>query len=138
MRVRSALVGCAGNDGRSVDAFLVCNVVNRQGVFIVTIADVTAVILGVRAFVFNALCVVDITILSGTARAVRLRDIVDVDVDQTRSALAVARLSADSDSIAELLVLKRVSERVKDGSERQALRKFVPPRRCENDRQEGH
>lgn len=110
MRVRSALVGCAGNDGRSVDAFLVGNVVNRQGVFVVTIANITAVVLGVRAFVFNALCVVDITILSGTARAVRLRDIVDVDVDQTRSALAVARLSADGDGIAELLVLATVSE----------------------------
>lgn len=99
-------------------ALLVRNVVNRQSVFVVTIADVTAVILLVRAAIFDALSIVYVAVLVGAARAVRVGNIIDVDVDQTRSAGTATRLSADSDGISELFILRPVSERTKSGSRR--------------------
>lgn len=99
-------------------ALLIRYVVNRQGVFVVTVADVTAVILLVRAAIFDALSIVHVAVLVGAARAVRVGNIIDVDVDQSRSAGTATRLSADGDGISELFVLRLVSERIKSGSKR--------------------
>jgi hypothetical protein len=110
MGVRSALVGCAGDDGRSVGSVLVRNIVNRESVFVVPIADVAAVVLLVWALIEYTLCVVNVAVDFSAARTVWVGDVVDVDVDQSGSAGAGARLSPNSNGISELLVLLRISE----------------------------
>jgi len=104
--VRCAFVRCAGDDGGSVETLLVSDIVDRQGVLVVAVAYVAAIILLVRSAVLDALRIVNITILTSAAGAVRVGNIFDVDVDQSSSTLAVARLGANRDSVAELLVLQ--------------------------------
>ena len=106
MGVRCAFVRCAGDDGGSVETLLVSDIVDRQGVLVVAVAYVAAIILLVRSAVLDALRIVNITILTSAAGAVRVGNIFDVDVDQSSSTLAVARLGANRDSVAELLVLQ--------------------------------
>ena len=55
--VRGSRVGCARNDGRRLAGFadLVCGIVDGQSVLVVAVADVTTVVLLVRAAVFDAL-----------------------------------------------------------------------------------
>jgi hypothetical protein len=121
MGVRSALVSRAGDDGRSVGAFLIRDVVNRQGIFVVPIADVTAIVLLVWALIKYALCVVNVAVHFSAARTVWVGDVVDIDINQSGGAGAGARLSSDSDGISELLVLLHVSERFKHGSNGERL-----------------
>lgn len=104
--VRCAFVRCAGDDGGSVETLLVGDIVDRQGVLVVAVANVAAIVLLVRPAVIDALRIVNITILTSAAGAVRVGNIVDVDVNQSSSTLAVARLGANRDSVAELLVLQ--------------------------------
>lgn len=104
-------VGCtfvcrARDDRGSVEALLVGDIVDSQGVLVVAVANVAAIVLLVRPTVLNALCIVNITILTSAAGAIGAGNIVDVDVDQSSSTLAVARLRANGDGIAKLLVLR--------------------------------
>jgi hypothetical protein len=121
MGVRSTLVGCAGDDGRRVGSVLVRNVINRESVFVVPIADVAAIVLLVWALIKHALCVVHITVNFSAPRTVWVSDVVDVDVDQSGSAGAGTRLSPDCDGISELLVLLHISEHPKRHSREQRL-----------------
>ena len=55
----------------------------------------------------------NVAVLRGTARAVGVGDVVDVDVDETGLTLAGTRLRADCNGIAELFVLWKMSGRGK-------------------------
>jgi hypothetical protein len=138
MGVRSALVGCAGDDGRSVGSVLVRNIVDRESIFVVPIADVAAIVLLVRASIQHALGVVNVAVQFGAPRTVWVGDVVNIDVDQSGSAGAGARLSPDGDGISELLILLHISEYPKHNEEEQRLYDDDSPlRRCENGQQVG-
>jgi hypothetical protein len=109
MGVRSTLVSCAGDDGRSVGSVFVRNIVDRESIFVVPIADVAAIVLLVWALIEHTLCVMNVTVTFSAARTVWVGDVVDVDVDQSGSAGAGTRLSSDGDGISELLVLLHIS-----------------------------
>jgi hypothetical protein len=137
MGIRSALVSRARDDGRSVRALLVRDVVDCQGILVVSIADVTAVVLLVWAFVQNTLGVMDVSVQFGTARTVWVSDVVDIDVNQSSSAGAGTRLSSDGDGISELLVLLHISEHSKRNEKEQRLYSDSPLQHCETDQQGG-
>lgn len=105
MSIRRAFVSRPRDDGGGIQAFLVRDIVDRQSVFVVTVADVTAVVLCIGTAVLDALCIVNIAVLASAAWAVRVRNVVEVDVDQSGSAGGVARCRANSNGIAEFLVL---------------------------------
>jgi hypothetical protein len=80
MGVGSSDVGCARDDGTSVtETLLVGDVVDGQGVLVVTVADVTAVVLLVRSTVDNALSVMSVAVLAVATLNVRLGGVVHVD-----------------------------------------------------------
>lgn len=133
MSVRGTLVGCTRDDGRGVEAFFLCDVVNREGVFVITIANVTAIVLLIRATILDALRIVDIAVLTSAARAVWVGNVVDVDVDQSSSAFAVARLRANGNGVAKLLVLQDVLVRLRECLAQ--ICRGLPLRRCESGQQ---
>lgn len=125
--VGRALVGCAGDDGGGVEALLVGDVVDGQGVFVVAVADVTAVVLLVGSTVDNALGIVDVAVLGRTALLVGLGDVVDVNEDETTGAGVIAASTAtatDGNSVALLLVGDNV---VRAASNALALSEVVEP-----------
>jgi hypothetical protein len=80
MGVGSSDVGCARDDGTGVtETLLVGDVVDGQGVLVVTVADVTAVVLLVRSTVDNALSVMSVAVLAVATLNVRLGGVVHVD-----------------------------------------------------------
>ncbi len=108
MSVRSSDVGSAGDDGTSItEADLVGDVVDGQGVLIVAVANVAAVVLLVRSTVDNALSVMGVAVLAAATRDVRLGGVVHVDVYGSTSAGVVttgATASTAGDGIVLLFV----------------------------------
>jgi hypothetical protein len=105
--VRGAGVGSAGNDGTSADTLLVGDVVDGQGVLVVTVADITSVVLLVRTTVHDALSVVSVAILGCATLNVRLGDVISVDENGSTSTGVVATgtsTAAKSDGVVLLLV----------------------------------
>lgn len=101
MRVCSASVAGCGDDGGSG---LVSDVVDGEGVLVVTIADIAASVPGVRSAVDQALGIVDIAITRGTAGGRGASRVRQVDEDQSRPALISAWLCADCNG--KVLLLK--------------------------------
>jgi hypothetical protein len=105
--VRGAGVGSAGDDGSSADTLLVGDVVDGQSVLVVTVADITSVVLLVRTTVHDALSVVSVAVLGRATLNVRLGDIISVDEDGSTSTGVVTTgtsTAAKSDSVVLLLV----------------------------------
>jgi hypothetical protein len=69
--VRSSLVGRAGDDGRGLASFadLVGGIVDGESILVVAVADVTTVVLLIRAAVFNTLTVVAWSVIVHTIRS---------------------------------------------------------------------
>lgn len=108
MGVGSSDVGCARDDGTGVtETLLVGDVVDGQCVLVVTVADVTAVVLLVRSTVDNALSVVSVAVLAVATLDVRLGGVVHVDEHGSTSTGVVATgttASTAGDGIVLLLV----------------------------------
>ena len=85
-----------GNYGGRVDTDFIGHVIDREGVFVVTIADLFALVFCVWTMIDETFGIVDIAILTSTAWRPRVGDIGDVDVDQARAACAVSWLSSDN------------------------------------------
>jgi hypothetical protein len=80
MCVRSPNIGSARDDRTSVtETLFVGDVVDGQGILVVTVADITAVVLLVGATVDDALSIVCVAILASTALDVGLSGILHVD-----------------------------------------------------------
>lgn len=92
VRVGRPSVAGPGDDGGSS---LVGDIVDGEGVLVVTIADVTASVAGVRSAVDQALGIVDIAVTRGTAGGGGVGRVRQVDEDQPRLALVCAWGSAD-------------------------------------------
>ena len=105
--VRCTLVRSARDDGRSVEALLVGNIIDGQCVLVVAVADIAAVVLLVRSTVDDALSIVDIAVLGRATLLVRLGDVVDVDENESSSTSVIAASTAtttNSNSVTLLLV----------------------------------
>ena len=106
--VRSTDVRSARDDGTSVtEANFVGDIVDGQGVLVVTVANVTAVVLLVRSTVDNALSVVSVAILTVATRDVRLSGVVHVDEHGSTSTGVVtagATASTAGDGVVLLVV----------------------------------
>lgn len=100
-RTASTLVRGARND---VGLVLVGDIVDGQSVFVVTVADITAEVLLIRATVDEALSIVDVTVTSGATRGGRVGGVAEVNEDQPGAAGAGTRLGADSNGVLLLLV----------------------------------
>lgn len=92
MRVSSASVAGGGDDS---GGGLVGDVVDGEGVLVVTIADIATSVPCVRSAVDQALGIVDIAITRGTAGGCGVSRVRQVDEDQSRPALVRAWLGAD-------------------------------------------
>jgi hypothetical protein len=80
MGVRGADVGSARDDGTSgAKSLLVGYIVDGQGVLVVAVADVAAVVFLVGSTVDDALSIVCVTVLAGASLNVRLGGVVQVD-----------------------------------------------------------
>jgi hypothetical protein len=105
--VRGAGVGSAGDDGSSADTLLVGDIVDGQSVLVVTVADITSVVLLVGTTVHNALSIVGVAVLGCATLNVRLGDVISVDEDgSTSTGVVTTRTStaAKSDGVVLLLV----------------------------------
>lgn len=105
--VGSTNVGSARDDGASANALLVGDVVDGQGVLVVAVADIFAIVLLMGSTVDNALAIVSVAVLGRAALNVRLGDIIGVDVDGTTGAGVVAAratTATESSNVVELLV----------------------------------
>lgn len=75
-----------------------------QCILVITVADVLAIVLGVRSAIYKTLCIVDVSIARGTAKGVRLGYVREIYEDETGLASICARLCAYSNRILLLLV----------------------------------
>lgn len=89
--VSSALIRRNGDDG-------------GQGVFVVAVVDVTAVVLLIGTAVDEALGIMDITIVTVTADADRLGCILEVEEDETSGATLVPGARSHGAGVATFLV----------------------------------
>jgi hypothetical protein len=87
--------------GGGVHADFVGDVVDGQGVFVVAVADVAAVVAGVGAAVDEALRVVHVAVLAGASGAGWVGGVGHVDVDEPSSACTVPGRCADCDGVVE-------------------------------------
>ena len=99
--VGGSLVRCAGENS---GVLLVGDIVDGQGVLVVAVANVTAYIFLIRAFVYKALSVVDITVLGSTARRCWVGDVSKVDEDQASTASGRTRRGTNCNGIVLRLV----------------------------------
>lgn len=88
-------------------------ILHGQGVLIVTVADIAALVLGIRTPVHEALGIVDVAVSGGATKSGGLGGILQVDENETRPTRAGAGLRADSDSILLLLVDHNVVRRAR-------------------------
>jgi hypothetical protein len=80
MSVRGSDIGSARDDRTSVtETLLVGDIVDGQGILVVTVTDITAVVLLVGATVHDALSVVCVAVLASTALDVGLGGVLHVD-----------------------------------------------------------
>lgn len=96
MGVVCAVVGSTGDYFRGRFR---CNVVNCEGVFIVSVANLAADVFGVGAFVDEALCIVDIAIFGGASGLAWVRGVRDVDEDEAAFAGRVTGLRTGGDDV---------------------------------------
>ena len=94
VRVAGADVRGLGDDGRRVDAEFVRDVVDRQRVFVVAVADLLALVSRVGSVVDDALRVVHVSVLASASGRPWVGDVCRVDEDDTRTACAVSWLGA--------------------------------------------
>jgi len=101
--VCSTLVRDLGDDVGDVG--LVSHIVDGEGILVVTVADVTALVALIGSTVDNALRIVDVTITLGASKRLGLGRISEIEEVKTGSTVGVCSwLSADGDSVLELLV----------------------------------
>jgi hypothetical protein len=79
-----------------------------QGIFIVTIADISALVFGIWATINQALSIVDIAILGSTAWSDGLRWVCEINKDQACSTCGVSGGGSNSDCVVLLLVNNNV------------------------------
>lgn len=101
MSVLDTFVRGAGDDA---SVGLVGYVVDGKTILVISVADIAAKEFRVRAPVLQALSIVNVTVLSSTARGGGFRGIRQINKDQTTRTSAVPRLRTNTDGIAEILV----------------------------------
>jgi hypothetical protein len=103
-----ALVGVGGalvaGDGDELGVLLVGDVVDGEGVLVVAVADLAALVLLVGALVDQALGVVDVAVGGRTAGGGRVGGVAEVKEDETTAALGGARAGTDDVGEARLVV----------------------------------
>lgn len=104
VRIGCSNVRRAGDDLCGLRTGFVGYVVDGQGVFIVAVANVLAVVASVGTAVDDALGVVDVAVLRSATFGVGLGWIVEVNEDETSTASRGPGCSSNSYSIVELLV----------------------------------
>ena len=92
---------------------------HSEGIFVVPVANITAVIPLVRASIDDALCVMDVAILTGTAWRSGIGGIGQVEEDQTSSTTGISRLRTNGNSVVEFFI----DDDVVGSSDRQAGKK---------------
>lgn len=97
--VGGALVASARDDG---GVSLIGDVVDREGVLVVTVADINSTVALIRAAVLEALRIVDVSILGLVAGREGLRRVGEIDEDHAALESAVAGGGADGDSVLEV------------------------------------
>ena len=70
-----------------------------QRIFVISVADIAAYVLGVGPVVSHALGIMDVAVLWVTARAYWVGDILEVNEDETCTARTVTWCCADGDGI---------------------------------------
>lgn len=101
MSVLDTFVRSTGDDA---GVGLVGYIVDGKTIFVVSVADITAKEFRVRAPVLQALSIMNVTILSSTARGGGFRGIRQINKYQATRTSAVPRLRTNTDGIAEILV----------------------------------
>lgn len=115
--VRCTDVRSTRDDLAGFGTVLVGDIVDGEGVLVVTVADIAAKVLLVGAAVNNALSIVGVAVLRRAASLVRLVGVVQVDEDRatgTGVVTANAATTANSDGVAELLVGNDVVRTARD------------------------
>lgn len=101
--VRSTLVRNLGDDVGDVG--LVSHIVDGEGILVVSVADITALVTLVGSTVDNALSVVHVAIALGTSKRLGVGRISEIEEVQTGQAVGVCSwLGADGNGVLELLV----------------------------------
>lgn len=104
--VGSTLVAGNGDDAR---VGLVGDIVDGEGILVVAIADVMAQVLLMRAPVNEALSIVDVAIVAVAAEQGRVGGVLEIEEDETATALGVnAGTATDDGAVLPLLVGENV------------------------------
>lgn len=101
MSILDTFVRSTGDDA---GVSLVGYVVDGKTILVIPVADIAAKEFRVRAPVLQALSIVNVTVLSGTARSGGFCGIRQINKDQATRTSTVPRLRTNTNGIAEILV----------------------------------
>jgi hypothetical protein len=103
MSVRSTLVRDLGDDVGDIS--LVSDIVDSQSIFVISVADITALVALIRTTINKTLRIVDVSIALGAPKRLRVRGISKIEKVKSRETIGVsARLSTNSNTILQLLI----------------------------------